>query len=386
MRSYRSSLGCHGAPYLLALSTWAFVACSPSPPGRQQEARSPTRVKAGKSDAVGCTNACGGKSASGCWCDAACGAQGDCCSDKQQICDGAPLAPTCEGSCGGQSTSGCWCDTICDQYGDCCADRTEFCRQPTPPTDPCGTVVCESPPPSSCVDTTTLREHFTVGACNSGQCSYDSQDTECPFGCADQACLPDPCVGVVCDSPPADECSDLNTLRSFQHASTCYAGKCDYSYLDTPCAYGCSAGICLQPWNASLPTGLVDLTYQLSGGCQYKLCSPSYGCSPYCGLNCRGGSGSRNMTFRLQGTNPGGLQLSFNTGHGPAQPQSVWLTSTGTFSYSAAAADIYDFTAYGSLQGDTLSVTINDVHYRHDPYAGWFADDSRKCNLVGTAN
>jgi hypothetical protein len=63
----------------------------------------------------------------------------------------ADLAGTCQGACGTQSPDGCWCDDQCQLYGDCCTDRDQVCNaQPTPtcsatgPLDAlCGTV-CES--------------------------------------------------------------------------------------------------------------------------------------------------------------------------------------------------------------------------------------------------
>lgn len=44
------------------------------------------------------------------------------------ICACNPTPQTCEGACGGQADSGCWCDDSCDHYGDCCTDREEICE------------------------------------------------------------------------------------------------------------------------------------------------------------------------------------------------------------------------------------------------------------------
>ncbi len=40
-----------------------------------------------------CESACGGRSADGCYCDAACARYGDCCDDKAQVCDGEVTPP-----------------------------------------------------------------------------------------------------------------------------------------------------------------------------------------------------------------------------------------------------------------------------------------------------
>lgn len=74
----------------------------------------------------GCEDACGGQSASGCWCDEACEQYGDCCGDYAPQCV-APPPDSCSGSCGGQAPAGCWCDDACVQYGDCCTDIANTC-------------------------------------------------------------------------------------------------------------------------------------------------------------------------------------------------------------------------------------------------------------------
>jgi hypothetical protein len=37
-------------------------------------------------------------------------------------------ARSCQGSCGGRAASGCWCDAACVRMGDCCVDKTAVCR------------------------------------------------------------------------------------------------------------------------------------------------------------------------------------------------------------------------------------------------------------------
>jgi hypothetical protein len=77
---------------------------------------------AGKADTtVTCQGSCGGMAAAGCWCDDQCTFYGDCCLDKQQLCDAGP-AP-CHGVC---------------VYGAHCAD---YC----PPGASCVQVVDEGP-------------------------------------------------------------------------------------------------------------------------------------------------------------------------------------------------------------------------------------------------
>jgi hypothetical protein len=90
---------------------------------------------------------CGGKSADGCFCDDLCEQFGDCCPDKNQVCDGAGgsggagsggaagsggggqscLADGGGDFCGGKSDDGCFCDDLCEQFGDCCPDKAQVC-------------------------------------------------------------------------------------------------------------------------------------------------------------------------------------------------------------------------------------------------------------------
>lgn len=66
--------------------------------------------------------------------------------------------------------------------------------------DSCGP--CDNPPDDMCTDENTLLEYDSWGSCVNGSCYYESTDRVCEFGCQDAACLPDPCAGMTCDSPP----------------------------------------------------------------------------------------------------------------------------------------------------------------------------------------
>jgi len=72
-----------------------------------------------------CEGICGQQHPSGtCWCNAVCGARGDCCSDFKDLCEGFG---SCEGHCGGSSPDGCWCDAECQFRGNCCPDFQTAC-------------------------------------------------------------------------------------------------------------------------------------------------------------------------------------------------------------------------------------------------------------------
>jgi hypothetical protein len=49
-------------------------------------------------------------------------------------CHGRSPGGSCEGACGGRSPSGtCWCDDACVDWGDCCHDKQDVCDAPPPP-------------------------------------------------------------------------------------------------------------------------------------------------------------------------------------------------------------------------------------------------------------
>jgi hypothetical protein len=97
-----------------------------------------------------CAGKCGGEGSGGCYCDAACVQQGDCCADYAALCgstgpvcgdgkceggESASSCPTdcavpddsCVGHCGDQAPSGCYCDAECVDNDDCCDDFAAVC-------------------------------------------------------------------------------------------------------------------------------------------------------------------------------------------------------------------------------------------------------------------
>lgn len=110
--------------------------------------------------------------------------------------------------------------------------------------DPCAGVTCATPPATVCMGS-TRRSSVAPGTCTAGNCSYAPLDTPCPFGCANGACLSDPCTGMTCATPPAAACFNANTLRTFAPTGTCTTGSCTYSPSDVPCPLGCLNGACI---------------------------------------------------------------------------------------------------------------------------------------------
>ncbi len=111
--------------------------------------------------------------------------------------------------------------------------------------DPCKGVKCDSPPADVCLDVDTLTEYNSTGTCSKGNCSYQSQETECEYGCAEAACSPFSCQDVVCEDPPADTCQDDDTLLVYESPGTCTAAGCEYASQTVDCEQGCAQGACL---------------------------------------------------------------------------------------------------------------------------------------------
>jgi hypothetical protein len=106
------------------------------------------------------------------------------------------------------------------------------CNIDTCEGDPCIGVTCNAPPANACSDTT----HLTV---------YDtSHEAFCNFGCQNDICNGDPCTGMTCNSPPANFCSDSANLQAYDLPGTCTNGACAYTNHEEFCLYGCVLGAC----------------------------------------------------------------------------------------------------------------------------------------------
>jgi hypothetical protein len=150
------------------------------------------------------------------------------------------------------------------------------------PGDACDGVTCWSPPASHCLGG-TLRSYASVGTCSDGVCAYAHADGICAFGCANGACLADPCLGVSCDLPPPPYCVDSDTVRTYESTGTCAQGSCSYTNHTSTCAFGCSSGacngdpclgvVCNSPPAPTCLDADTRLTYSSPGVCSGGLCS-----------------------------------------------------------------------------------------------------------------
>jgi hypothetical protein len=149
---------------------------------------------------------------------------------------------TCvEGSCV-YPTETVLCPNGCDKEKNTCID------------DPCASMTCSNPPAAHCEKDTVVL-YAASGECTAGQCSYQTTEVPCEFGCASGACLPDPCANgacedpqpcdyMVCDNAPLTTCNG-SALVTYAAEGFCSLGQCDYPSTETTCEFGCASGACL---------------------------------------------------------------------------------------------------------------------------------------------
>jgi hypothetical protein len=121
------------------------------------------------------------------------GAQPICEPESEQACscaDEAPGLQTCQAD--GQAWGACDCPCRPDCDGKECGQ--DGCG------DSCGE--CDQPPADACAGQAALIRYEPLGACNAGACAYTQVSQDCPYGCLAGECLPDPCDGLTCDTPP----------------------------------------------------------------------------------------------------------------------------------------------------------------------------------------
>jgi N-acetylneuraminic acid mutarotase len=90
-----------------------------------------------------------------------------------------------------------------------------------------------------------LKTYAASGTCSGGACSYASTNETCPFGCTNGACNADPCIGVVCDSPPPDQCAPGSVTLVQSSGGKCNAfGNCQYDKTYVTCKGECVVDAC----------------------------------------------------------------------------------------------------------------------------------------------
>ena len=174
-----------------------------------------------------------------------CVVSGDCVEDKD--CDDAP-APFCDKMILKSYASSGTCEQMGDQYTCNYPIREKSCawgcENGACLPDPCDGKTCNTPPSAKCASNgNALVMYQTPGTCNAekgGKCEYTETETPCPNGCMNGKCNSGPCSQVNCNMPPTNKCND-NTLTKYAQMGTCKetseGTKCDYSPTLENCSY-----------------------------------------------------------------------------------------------------------------------------------------------------
>ncbi|MDD5309983.1 MAG: hypothetical protein PHU25_21915, partial [Deltaproteobacteria bacterium] len=76
-----------------------------------------------------------------------------------------------------------------------------------------------------------------------------SEPAECQWACnagyvpENGACIPDPCIGVVCNQPPSPTCEG-DARVTYDAIGACNRGQCSYASHAAACEHGCANGSC----------------------------------------------------------------------------------------------------------------------------------------------
>src|SRR5690349_320165 len=74
---------------------------------------------------------------------------------------------------------------------------------------------CHCELPAATCAGATRRAAVRAQCTSAGSCELELADTLCPQGCDGGLCIGAPCLGVVCESPPANECTSATVLRTY---------------------------------------------------------------------------------------------------------------------------------------------------------------------------
>ncbi|MEM6989735.1 MAG: hypothetical protein AAF721_04540 [Myxococcota bacterium] len=129
----------------------------------------------------------------------------------------ADLIGSCEpDDCGGPASTGtCWCDAACVDYGDCCSDKEAVCDAPCQLED-CG----EAPVFVHCADGVTIAAADTCGELDDGSCGWSAACQEPPAECTPAECG---------EQPIFIHCADGFTIASADVCTTLEDGNCGWT-------------------------------------------------------------------------------------------------------------------------------------------------------------
>ncbi|MBM4318495.1 MAG: hypothetical protein FJ125_00690, partial [Deltaproteobacteria bacterium] len=117
-----------------------------------------------------------------------------------------------------------------------------------PPANLCDPNPCNTPPAPRCEGVTAVI-HGAPGTCTpSGaqfQCAYAQERQDCSAAgqrCAEGACVANPCQPNPCNAPPADECANATTRRTYPALGQCSVVGGEAECVYAPVLAACAAG------------------------------------------------------------------------------------------------------------------------------------------------
>ncbi len=267
----------------------------------------------------------------------ACGPSAPCTSPPASVCKDASTLTT--------YASPGTCEAGSCTYAPIDAPCPSGCEAGKCKTNPCVGVTCATPPANECVDATSLRVYAASGTCDGGTCTYGSSVIPCSFGCAAGACSGDPCLGKTCNTPPANTCASPEYLTVYSASGTCSSGSCSYSSTNVYCSFGCVGGVCN------------------GDPCVGKTCNtpPSNYCADASNLvvysatgTCSGGTCSYTSTSQF-------CSFGCEAGKCKGDPCSGVSCTTPPSSYCVGPTTLRSYATTGSCSGGTCSYASTDV-------------------------
>ncbi|MDP7040119.1 MAG: hypothetical protein QGI45_13240, partial [Myxococcota bacterium] len=165
---------------------------------------------------------------------------------------------------------------------------------------PCDFVTCQTPPSSICLSEDRSRTYNPAGVCTAGNCEYESFESECENGCNPESglCVGDPCLGVVCQTPPnacylaQGTCQDGGCAYPLQNDVACDDGNA--CTVDESCSEGQCLGtaiVCDNPPSPICVDGEHRKVWQPQGTCQSDTGACAYVSNEqFCPFGCDNGS------------------------------------------------------------------------------------------------
>jgi hypothetical protein len=256
------------------------------------------------------------------------------------------------------------------------------CSYPTQDT------VCNAPPAATCVNTSTLRSFSAAGTCSGGACNYTSSDTTCANGCSNGACMGDPCAGVTCNMPPGPDCSSANTRRTWAATGTCSGGTCTYAAnnitCNTPPANFCASSTTLRSYTtagtcSNGACGYTTTDSTCGFGCANGRCNPD----PCGGVTCTAAPAAdcANATTRRTYTAPGTC-----SGGSCSYPSSSVVCNAPPAPTCNGANTVRTFSTGGTCSGGTCSYAPIDTACNSPPAAICMGNVARSYANPGTCN